>query len=138
MYNLALRYHTPAALSFLRLEHSFLRLEHSFLRAQISNYIANCTAPRLTTPTLLYEELRIQLQDVVFWYMAKRPGSKYRFIGPYFDNAGDADRDFRGVWLFVKGMRERNPEVGRGLDVWEGALEWYVSVLAQKWWERFG
>jgi hypothetical protein len=99
IYKLALRSHTPAALSFLG-------LGHSLLRAQISNYIANCTAPRFIASTLLYEELRKQLQT-------------------------------RGVCLVVNGMRERNLEVGKGMEVWERMLEWYVGVLAQQWWERF-
>jgi hypothetical protein len=131
VYRLALRYHNSVALSF----HG---LGHEFLANQIEVYISACTFPRLTTPTLLYEELKVQLEDVVLWHMAKRPGSKYEPLGKYFDKTGDAERDFKGVCLLVKGMKGKDSEIGRGLGVWEGMLGWYVGVLARGWWERFG
>ena len=127
---LAVRFYSSAKLTF----HG---LGHEFLASQIEKYISSCAIPRLTTPTFLYEELKVQLEDVVFWHMAKQPGSKYSALGPYFDKTGDAERDFRGVCLLVKGMKIKDVEVARGIDLWEGVLEWYVGVVSREWWERF-
>jgi hypothetical protein len=130
VYQMACRFHTPASLSFNG-------LDHEFLAQTIESCISACSFPRLTTPALLYEELGITLQDVAFWYMAKRPGSKYALVGKYFDGTDDPERDFRGVCLLVGGIKDRDAEVKRGMGVWEGVLKCYVGVLAMQWWERF-
>jgi hypothetical protein len=90
----------------------------------------------VTTPELFEAELKIVFDDIIFDFLVRRRNKPYSLLLNMCLNE-DGKEDFGKQRNVVKALKENH----RGLEdlenMWDGIIQWSVSVLEVRWWERF-
>jgi hypothetical protein len=81
-------------------------------------------------------QLKIVFDKIIFDYLVRRQGSPHYLLLPFFSTE-DANINFTRQSHIVKALKQKHAYMRDLESMWEGIIEWCISVLAVRWWERF-
>jgi hypothetical protein len=90
----------------------------------------------VTTSELLEVELKIAFDDIIFGFIVRQRNKPYSSLLSMCLNE-DGKEDFGKQMDVLKALKENHRDLEDLENIWDGIIQWSISVLAVRWWERF-